>query len=418
MYIKRAMDAAIVSAAKTYKAVLLTGARQVGKSTSISELLTDRKIVTLDDPFLEDQAKNDPALFMQLNPPPVAIDEIQYAPILFRYIKMTCDKSSDKGLYCLSGSQPYALMKGVSESLAGRIRILEMSSLSLREISGDDFNRHFIPTEKYIFDRVKSAREPNDIWKVIHRGGYPATFENGVNWNEYYADYVKTYLERDVRSLAAVHDLGAFRRFMVAIASRTGEVLNYSNIADEIGKDSGTVKAWVSIMETSGLVYLLQPYAATELKRAIKTPKVYFRDTGLAAYLTRWLTPETLSVGAMAGHMFETFVVSEILKSYSNEGLDYRDYVSYYRGRDRKKIKSNGTEIELDGEIDLLIEENGIVYPIEIKLTANPKAIETSAFTVLDAVKSIKRGDGAIICMCSAVGKLRDNVWQLPYWTI
>ena len=417
-YIKRAMDAEIIRAVKTHKAVLVTGARQVGKSTSIKENLIDIKMVTLDDPFLEDQAKADPAMFMKLNPPPLAIDEVQYAPILFRYVKMACDKTRRKGLYCLSGSQPYELMRGVTESLAGRVRIIEMCTLSLREIAGDRFNRHFLPTEDYIRDRMKSATEPADIWKTIHRGGYPEVQDESVRWNEFYSDYVKTHLEREVRALAAVQDLGAFRRFMVALASRTGEVLNYANIAEEVGKDAGTVRSWTSVMESSGLVYLLRPYASSELKRAIKSPKLYFRDTGLASYLTRWLTPETLAAGAMAGHMFETFVVSEILKSYANEGLDCRDFVTYYRGRDRKKVMRNGIPVEVDGEIDLVLEENGILHPVEIKLSANPQAVETAAFQVLDSVKDMRRGQGAVVCMCSAPGTLRANVWALPYWMI
>ena len=418
MYIKRAMDELLKKAAKTHKTVLLTGARQVGKSTSLENVLPNRRTVTLDDPFLEDQAKSDPSLFMQMNPPPVTIDEVQHVPELFRYVKMSCDKSKGRGLYCLSGSQPYQLMRGVSESLAGRVRILEMATLSLRELTKDPFNRHFLPTKSYLLARAKSVREPKDIWTVIHRGGYPALQDTAVSWSAYYSDYVKTYLERDVRSLAAVQNLTAFRQFMVAIASRTGEVLNYANIADEIGKDAGTVKSWVSILETSGLVYLLNPYSAAELKRAIKSPKLYFRDTGLAAYLTRWLTPETLSAGAFAGHLFETFVVSEILKSFSNEGLDYRDFVSYYRGRDRKTMKRNGQVVEVDGEIDLVIHENGTLYPIEIKKTGKPTANDAAAFQALDAVKGANRGDGAVICLCHAPGRLRENVMAIPVWYV
>lgn len=418
MYIKRAIDEQIVKAAKTHKAVLLTGARQVGKSTSLETVLPGRKTVTLDDPFLEDQAKGDPALFMRLNPPPLTIDEVQHAPELFRYVKMACDKSKDRGLFCLSGSQPYQLMRGVSESLAGRVRILEMATLSLRELTGDSFGRHFLPTESYLVERARTIKEPGDIWALIHRGGYPALQDPAVDWSAYYADYVKTYLERDVRSLAAVQNLTSFRQFMVAVASRTGEVLNYANIADEIGKDAGTVKAWVSILETSGLVYLLNPYSAVELKRAIKSPKLYFRDTGLAAYLTRWLTPETVAAGAFAGHLFETFVVSEILKSFSNEGLDYRDFVSYYRGRDRRTVKRDGASVELEGEIDLVIHENGKLYPVEIKNTGKPTANDAAAFQVLDAVKGAVRDEGAVVCLCPAPGRLRENVMAVPVWYV
>jgi len=418
MYITRAIDKMLLKAVKTHKAVLVTGARQVGKSTSMENVLPRRKTVTLDDPFLEDQAKEDPSMFMRMNPPPVTIDEVQHAPELFRYVKMACDRSRERGLFCLSGSQPYQLMRGVSESLAGRVRILEMATLSMREILGDPFNRHFLPTESYLLDRAKTFREPKDIWSLIHRGGYPMLQDPAVGWSGYYSDYVKTYLERDVRSLSAVQDLTAFRQFMVAVASRTGEVLNYANIADEIRKDAGTVKSWVSILETSGIVYLLTPYSSVELKRAIKSPKLYFRDTGLAAYLTRWLTPEALAAGAFAGHLFETFVVSEILKSFSNEGLDYRDFVSYYRGRDRKTIKQNGQEMEVDGEIDLVIHENGRLYPIEIKKTGRPSANDAAAFQVLDTVRGAVRAEGAVICLCSAPSRLRENVMAVPVWYV
>ena len=315
------MDRLLRKAVETSYVVLVTGPRQVGKSTMIAHELPNQRYVTLDDPFIEEQAKVDSRTFIQLNPPPVTIDEVQHAPILFRFIKQQVDeRRAEKGLYCLSGSQPYQLMQGVSESLSGRVRILEMCGLSLREIQGDGFDKRMIPTDEYLFERAKTARDPGSIWTIIHRGGYPELNDSALEWSAYYADYVKTYLERDVRSLKAVHDLTAFRQFMVALASRTAQVLNYSNIADEIGKDVGTVKSWVSILETSGIIYLLQPYASSEPKRAIRAPKVHFRDMGLVAYLTRWLSPEALACGAMAGAVFESFVVSEVLKSFSKLG--------------------------------------------------------------------------------------------------
>ena len=239
-----------------------------------------------------------------------------------------------------------------------------------------------------------------------------------MDWTMFFSSYVKTYLERDVRELAAVQDLDAFRRFMVACAARTGQMLNYANIADEVGKDANTVKKWVSVLEASGVVYILEPYANSALKRAIKTPKLYFRDTGLAAYLTRWLTPETLAAGAMSGEFFETFVISEILKSYSNRGLDYRYFVSYYRGKDKKKLKKNGEETFEEAEIDFIIEQDGVLYPIEIKQTGNVSADMTSAFQILDKIPEKKRGTGAVVCMCSMPGALRENVLQIPYWFI
>ena len=418
-YIERSISSYIQKAEKSFKAVLVTGARQTGKSTLLKQLFPDKKYVTFDDPFLEDQAKQNANMFMSLNQPPVTFDEVQRVPNLFRYIKIECDSRNEYGLYCLSGSQPFKLMKSVSESLSGRVSIVELAPLSLREIQGDRFARPFLPTMDYILERQTSVRKPDNLWQIIHRGCYPELYQNpDLDWQQFYASYVKTYLERDVRDLSAVQDLDTFRRFMTAVAARTGQMVNYANIADEVGRDAVTIKNWMSILEASGIIYLLEPYTPAVLKRAIKTPKVYFRDTGLAAYLTRWLSPEALAFGAMSGNMFETFVVSEILKSYSNQGIDYRYCVSYYRGKDKKKIKKNGEEIEVDGEIDLIIEENGILYPVEIKKNTSETAYATSAFQVLDKVEGKKRGMGAVISMCPAPGQLRENVLEIPVWFI
>lgn len=417
-YIHRAIEDIVKESANNFKAVLVTGARQTGKSTLLKHLYPEIKEISFDDPFAEEQAKNNPDMFMMLNEPPVFLDEIQYVPSLFRYIKMSCDKSNDKGLFFLSGSQPFKIMDMVSDSLAGRIAIIEMTPLSLREIMNDKFKIPFLPTLEYIQERNISVKKPDNIWKIIHRGGYPEIQDQNMDWNMYFSSYIKTYLERDVRELAAVQDLDAFRRFMVACAARTGQMLNYANIAEEVGKDANTIKNWVSILEASGIVYILEPFANSALKRVIKTPKMYFRDTGLVAYLTRWLTPETLANGAMRGEIFETFVISEILKSYSNRGLDYKYYVSYYRGKDKIRKKKNGDIVQEEAEIDFIIEENGILYPLEIKLNTNVTADMTAAFRVLDNLPEKKRGMGAVVCMCSMPGMLRENVLQIPCWYV
>jgi predicted AAA+ superfamily ATPase len=417
-YIKRAIEDVIEHSAQTFKCTLITGARQTGKSTLVKHLFADVKQVSFDDPFVEEQAKTNPEMFMSLNEPPVFFDEIQYVPSLFRYIKQTSDNNESKGLFYLSGSQPFKLMELASDSLAGRVAIIELPPLSLREILKSNFSKPFLPTMEYVQERNKDAVKPDNIWKIIHRGGYPEMQDPDMDWAMYFSSYVKTYLERDVRELASVQDLDAFRRFMIACAARTGQMLNYSNIADEVGKDANTIKNWVSILEASGIIYILEPYANSALKRAIKTPKMYFRDTGLAAYLTRWLTPETLASGAMSGEFFETFVISEILKSYSNKGLDYRYFVSYYRGKDKKKIKKNGEVSQEEAEIDFIIEQDGILYPIEIKQSSNVSADMTSAFQILDKIPEKKRGTGAVICMCSMPGALRDNILQIPFWFI
>ena len=419
MYINRSIENAVLEADRDFKAVLVTGARQTGKSTLLRHLFTGRDYVSFDDPFIEDQAKNASDMFMMFNPPPVILDEVQRVPELFRYIKMQCDGSEKRGLYALSGSQPFRLMQNVSESLSGRVAVIEMLPLSLREITGSDFNSPFLPTVEYIMQRRASVVRPENIWNLIHRGGYPELYENPqLDWQAFYASYVKTYLERDVRELSAVHDLDAFRRFMIAVAARTGQMLNYSNIAGEISKDVGTVKNWMSVLEASGIVYILEPYTPSVLKRAIKTPKVYFRDTGLACYLTRWLTPETLANGAMAGSIFETYVVSEIIKSYANKGLDYRYFVSYYRGKDDKKQPSDGFAQLTESEIDFIIEKDGVLYPIEIKKNTAEKAIATAAFQILDRIPDKKRGGGAVISLCPMPGQLRENVLEIPVWYI
>lgn len=417
-YIKRAIEEVALQTDRSFKCLLITGARQTGKTEMIRKLFPNKKYVLLDDPFIEEQANENPNMFMMLNQPPVTFDEVQRTPGLFRYIKIACDGNEGRGLFCLSGSQPFELMEKASESLSGRVGIIELLPLSQREIDRDDFDLPFLPTMDYIQARNKTAKEPKNLWERIHRGGYPELQNPEVDWGIFFASYVKTYLERDVRKLSAVQDLNDFRRFMVAVAARTGQMVNYSNIADEIGKDQTTVKAWMSILEASGIVYLLEPYTPSVLKRAIKTPKVYFRDTGLAAYLTRWLTPETLANGAMSGAFFETFVISEILKSYSNRGIDYRYCVSYYRGRDKKKVRENGETVDAESEIDLIIEQDGILYPIEIKQSAKVTADETSAFLVLDKVNEKKRGPGAIVCSCPQPGMLRENLFQIPVWYI
>ncbi len=409
-YIRRSIEDIVLKSEKTFKSILVTGARQTGKSTVLQKLFPEKKYVPVDDLFIEEQAVEQPEMFMMLNPPPVIYDEVQRAPNLFRYIKIKCDESDERGLFCLSGSQPLELMEGVSESLSGRIGIIELSGLSMREIKGDSFNRSFVPTMEYVQERSKSVKPFDNIWEVIHRGGYPELQNPEVDWSVFYSSYIKTYLERDVRSLSAVQNLDDFRKFMIAVAARTGQMINYANIADEVGKDQSTIKRWLSVLEASGIIYLLEPFSSSVLKRAIKTPKVYFRDTGLAAYLTRWLTPETLANGAMSGAFFETFVISEILKSYSNRGIDYRYCVSYYRGRDKKKTSEN--------EIDLIIEENGTLYPVEIKRSSKVTADQTSAFSVLDGIPDKKRGMGAVICMCPQPGVLRENILQLPVWYI
>lgn len=404
-YIRRAFSDILKSRVTASKCTLVTGSRQVGKSTLIKHEFPSYNRVTFDDSQTRQQLREEPNLFFLNNPCPLFIDEVQKEGMVFEEIKKRVDEGDERGLFILSGSCKLEIMKGVSESLAGRVSICELSGLSMREINNIGFNRHFVPTDDYISERERELKKYNDIWSVIHKGSYPELYDIEREWHDFYSSYVTTYLERDINSLINV-DSVTFSKFMTAVAARTGEILNYATIAGQVGVSEPTIKVWISILERTGIIYILQPYSASALNRAIKTPKVYFRDTGLACYLTRWLTADALMNSAVAGSMFETFVVSEILKSYTNEGKDYRFSISYYRGRD----KTDGC----DNEIELVIEEDGILYPVEIKMTGNPKAKMGSANTVLDKIPEKKRGMGVILCLVDKKIYLRENLIALP----
>lgn len=414
--IKRHIEGVVERRSKNSKAILLTGPRQVGKSTLYKHLFGKVNQVTFDDDLLLAQAEEDMNLFLLNNPCPLMIDEVQKCPSIFNKLKIVLDNTDEYGNFYLTGSQKLQLMEGVSESLAGRVSIVELEGLSLREIYDVPFSKHFVPTQEYIKEResaVKNYRK--NLWETIHRGSYPELYSNPEReWMDFYQSYVKTYLERDVNKLIRAKNHLTFVKFLTCVAARTGQVVNYANISSEVGVSEVTVKEWISILEKSGIIYILKPYTSSSLNRAIRSPKLYFRDTGLCCYLTRWLTPETLKNGAMAGAMFETFVINEILKSYSNEGLEYDFNVFYYNGKDKKRKKENGEEVEVDGEIDLILQEDGILYPIEIKMSASPKADMASEFDVLDGVPDKKRGMGVIICLYDKKMYLRENLIALP----
>ena len=380
-YIQRAITPILKQRVSTSKCMLLVGARQVGKSTLIKHEFKDFNRANFDDRLTRMQAKEEPKLFLLNNPQPLFIDEVQKESSILEDIKQIVDESDE------------------------RVSISELTGLSMREIYGVKFNRHFIPTDAYIKEREKEIVKYDNIWEIIHKGSYPELYDIDRDWQEYYSSYVATYLERDINELVAADGI-TFTKFLTAVAARTGELLNYSNIAGDVGVSEPTIKNWISILERTGIVYLLQPYSASALKRAIKTPKLYFRDTGLACYLTRWFTAETLKCSAVAGNMFETFVMSEILKSYSNEGKDYRFNIFYYRGKDRNASGEN--------EIDLVIEEDGVLYPVEIKMSGNPKASMGATNQVLDKVSDKKRGLGVILCLIDKKTYLRENLVALP----
>lgn len=404
-YIERAISDILKKRAQSSKCLLLTGARQVGKSTLIKHQFADYNMVSFDDKMTRLQAKEEPKLFFLNNPRPLFIDEVQKENGILEDVKALVDESDQRGQFILSGSQKLELMKGMSESLAGRVSVTELSGLSLREIHNIRFNKHFVPTDEYLSEREEELKDYDDIWDLIHKGSYPELYDVDRDWQDFYSSYVDTYLERDINEMIA-EDSITFFKFLTAVAARTGELLNYANIAGDVGVSEPTVKKWISVLERTGIIYLLQPYSAGALSRAIKSPKIYFRDTGLACYLTRWLTADALKNSAVAGNMFETYVVSEIIKSFSNEGTDYRFSIFYYRGKDKSRKSEN--------EIDLIIEENGILYPVEIKMTGNPKASMGSTNTVLDKIPEKKRGLGVILCLIEKKTYLRENLIALP----
>jgi len=404
-YIQRAISKTLNKRLKTSKCTLVVGARQVGKSTLIKHEFPEYNRVNFDDRLTRILAKEEPKLFFINNPCPLFIDEVQKEGSILEEIKQKVDESDERGQIILSGSQKLELMKGVSESLAGRVSVYELSGLSLREIKKIGFNKHFVPSEEYIKEREKELTAYDNIWDIIHKGSYPELYDIERDWQEFYSSYVSTYLERDINELISTDSI-TFAKFLTAVAARTGEMLNYANIASEVGVSEPTVKSWISILERTGIVYLLQPYSASALNRAIKTPKIYFRDTGLACYLTRWLTADALKNSAVAGNMFETFIISEILKSYSNEGKDYRFNIFYYRGKDRDSSNEN--------EIDLIIEEDGVLYPVEIKMSGNQRADVGATNQVLDKIPEKKRGMGIVLCLIEKKTYLRDNLIALP----
>ena len=403
MYIKRHAEKTVEQLSKMFGAVLVAGPRQVGKTTMLDKLTGDINKVTLDDPIIRASAEEESGTFFKDNPPPVFVDEIQKAPTLFEQIKIYLDRDRKKGQFFMCGSHQFKMMKGVSESLAGRIGLVTLLGLSLREVSDVDFIVPFIPTEEYFAERKKKLAEISydEVWKLIHRGSMPELRENpDFDWQMFYGAYVRTYIERDVRELSEIGDTVKFTKFMIATAASTGQLLNTASLARDVGISQPTAKRWLSILVASNIVYLLQPYSNNITKRAVKTPKLYFLDTGLAAYLTKWTTPDVLKNGAMAGAFFETFVISEIIKSYYNKGvLELPIY--FYRDKDMR-------------EIDLLIEDGGTLYPLEMKKHADPSKRDIDAFDVLDKLPGVKRGPGGVICLYDKLVTLQGDDKIIP----
>ena len=385
MYIHREIEAALSYLSGHFPAVVVGGARQTGKTTLMKHVVGDgAEYVTLDHPRLRDLAKNDPELFLQQYQTPVVIDEVQYAPELLPYIKIKIDGNRKPGQYFLTGSQMFRLMKNVSESLAGRVGILSLYGLSRAEISGKP-EIPFLPGRSLHGTSEETVR---DVFDKICRGSMPQMIADPALTPEaFYGEYIQTYLERDIRDLLEIKNESKFLRFLSCAAARTGQELNLADIGNDVGVDRNTAESWLSLLVTSGVVYLLRPYSGNTIKRIVKRPKMYFMDTGLACYLSLWNNPRALERSAMAGSMFETYVVTEILKQYANKGRDLRSRFAYYRD-------NNGREI------DLLLLENNTVYPVEIKKSADPGREALKNFGVLDSFRE-ERGDGAVVCLAS-----------------
>lgn len=418
-YYPRAIEKVVTKSFANNKIVSILGARQCGKSTLIEHLYPDIDIVSLKTDFMVAQAKTNPDSFVRGLSIPAFIDEAQKAPEIFGSLQEIADKNNFYSQFILSGSNKQKLDEKIKESLSGRTSIIELNGLSLREINEVNFFNHFVPTEEYLNKRKEQVKNYDDLWHFIHRGSFPELYDNpSKDWEEFYSSYVQTYIEKDVLVDIKIKDITAFIRFLTATAARTGEILNYDSIANDVGVSAVTIKEWVSILVKTNIIYLLQPYYNSHLNRAIKTPKIYFRDTGLAAYLTGWLTKEQLEKGAKNGAFFETFIVNEIIKSFSNEGKDYSKRIFFYNGKDKtkKKVDKDGNirEVLLQNEIDLIIEENGVLYPIEIKKKDMPTINDANAFDVLDKDIDKRRGIGVILSSNKNKVYLRDNLICLP----
>lgn len=412
-YLSRTLERFIRKANAQFPILMLSGPRQVGKTTLLKTLSEQsgaptRRYVSLDNPLLLTLAREEPALFLQRFPPPLMIDEIQYAPGLFPYLKEAVDTHGEKGMYWLTGSQPFHLMHNVSESLAGRVAVMHLQGLSTAETLGQGQRvTPFLPgqTTEYPAPPELSGGSLAWVFERIWRGGYPALYapeEAQADRDLFYSSYLQTYLQRDVRDLAQVGDLMAFTRFIRSAAARTAQLLNLADMARDVGIAPNTAKHWLSILIASGLVWLLEPYHTNLSKRLVKTPKLYFLDTGLAAYLTQWSTPATLEAGAMSGAIFETWVLAELLKSYWHNGRQAPFH--YYRDKDQK-------------EIDLLIVLDGRIHPVEIKKTAEPGRDSVRHFPVLDHL-GLGIGLGAVICLVAETLPLNAGVEIVPAWRV
>ena len=405
MYITRHMEKPVMELNEQYPVLLLTGPRQVGKTTMLEHLIEvegkGRKKVSLDDLTLRELAKTDPKMFFQLYQPPLLIDEVQYAPELFPYIKIMVDERHQPGDFWLTGSQLFKMMEGVQESLAGRVALLHLSPLSQSEIMKRPPEPPFSLELPLLSERQNGRQMLNtpEVFQRIHQGGMPALVTGTYsNASIFYSSYIDTYMERDVRRLSNDIDSLKFLRFMRSVAARTSQQVNYKGIADDAEIDQTTAKNWLHVLEALGIIFLLEPYSNNVLKRTVSTPKLYFYDSGIVCYLTRWSSPETAMEGAMSGALLENYTVAEIIKTYQNAGQE--PFLYYYRDKDAR-------------EIDLILERDGKLFPIEIKKMASPPKKLTKVFDLIDK-SPLQRGTGAILCMADQLGAFDQNNLIVP----
>ena len=405
MYITRHMEKPVMELNEQYPVLLLTGPRQVGKTTMLEHLIEvegkGRKKVSLDDLTLRELAKTDPKMFFQLYQPPLLIDEVQYAPELFPYIKIMVDERHQPGDFWLTGSQLFKMMEGVQESLAGRVALLHLSPLSQSEIMKRPPEPPFSLELPLLSERQNGRQMLNtpEVFQRIHQGGMPALVTGTYsNASIFYSSYIDTYMERDVRRLSNDIDSLKFLRFLRPVAARTSQQVNYKGIADDAEIDQTTAKNWLHVLEALGIIFLLEPYSNNVLKRTVSTPKLYFYDSGIVCYLTRWSSPETAMEGAMSGALLENYTVAEIIKTYQNAGQE--PFLYYYRDKDAR-------------EIDLILERDGKLFPIEIKKMASPPKKLTKVFDLIDK-SPLQRGTGAILCMADQLGAFDQNNLIVP----
>ena len=380
----------------TFRVLVVTGPRQVGKTTLLESLMPENMTkVTLDDETLRKEAQENPKIFLDSYPTPLFIDEVQYAPQLFPYIKMKVDKDKTRGQYWLSGSQLFDLMKNVTESLAGRAGIVKMNSFTYGEIVENDKKALFDPENL----KQKEYIDVNETFERIFNGGMPELYDiENMDRNDFYYSYINTYVEKDNKKIKNIGNVESFKKFMRDVAIRTGTTLNYSDVANDVGVAVNTIKEWISILVSTGIIYLLEPYSSSKLKRLTHMPKIVFMDMGLACYLANWESAKALQLSEMSGRFFESYVVSELIKSYDNKGI--RLEISHFRNKETE-------------EIDLIIFKNNTLYPLEIKKTANPRKEMMKNFKYLEKAE-MKVGTGGIICLYDKLMKLDENNYIIP----